>query len=103
MANAIQIQFKLPYRLKKSGEWLVASCPALDVHAQGKTMAQAKKNLIETLGLFLESCHERGTLDAVLKECGFEKIAFAIKTKKPVARSAKAKYVDVPLQLLTAA
>jgi len=43
------------------------------VHSQGKTEVQAKKNLIEALSLFLESCHERGTLDAMLKECGFER------------------------------
>ena len=98
MTHAIQIQFKLPYRLKRAGKWVVASCPPLDVYAQGKTATHAKKNLIETLGLFLESCHERGTLDAVLKECGFEKIAFSVKATK-----SKAKYVDVPLQLLTAA
>jgi predicted RNase H-like HicB family nuclease len=95
MAHNIQIHFKLPYRLKRAGKWIVASCPPLDVHSQGKTEAQAKKNLIEALSLFLEFCHERGTLDAVLKECGFEKIAFPIKSTAP-----KKKYVEVPLHLV---
>jgi predicted RNase H-like HicB family nuclease len=93
--NDIQIHFKLPYRYKKAGKWIVASCPPLDVHSQGKTEVQAKKNLIEALSLFLESCHERGTLDAVLKECGFAKVAFPVKV-----RISKTDYVEVPLQLV---
>jgi len=93
--NSIHIHFKLPYRLKKSDKWVVASCPSLDVHSQGKTQTQAKKNLIEALALFLESCHERGTLDAVLRECGFEKTAFPIKLPTP-----KSNYIDVPLHLV---
>jgi predicted RNase H-like HicB family nuclease len=93
--HSIQIHFKLPYRLKKSGKWIVASCPSLDVHSQGKTETQAKNNLVEALALFLESCHERGMLDAVLKECGFEKVALPIKLSRP-----KSKYVEVPLHLV---
>jgi len=95
MAHKIQIQFKLPYRLKRTGNWVVSSCPSLDVHSQGKTAAQAKKNLITALALFLESCHERGTLDAVLKECGFARVSFPIKTMLP-----KTKYLEVPLHLM---
>jgi predicted RNase H-like HicB family nuclease len=94
MAHNIQIQFKLPYRLKRVGNWIVASCPPLDVHSQGKTEAQAKRNLIEALSLFLESCHERGTLDAVLKECGFGKVSF------PIKATPKTKYLEVPLHLM---
>lgn len=43
MVHNIQIDFKLPYRLKRAGKWVVASCPPLDVHSQGKTEVQAKK------------------------------------------------------------
>jgi len=93
--NNIQIHFKFPYRFKKAGKWIVASCPPLDVHSQGKTELQAKKNLIEALSLFLESCHERGTLDAVLKECGFEKVIFPVKVT-----TSKTEYIEVPLQLV---
>jgi predicted RNase H-like HicB family nuclease len=95
MAHNIQIHFKLPYRLKRAGKWIIASCPPLDVHSQGKTEAQAKKNLIDAISLFLESCHERGTLDAVLKECGFETATFPTKLTTP-----RKKYVEVPLYLV---
>ena len=50
----------------------IAHCPALDVFSQGETEAAAVENLAEALQLFVESCRERGTLDAVLKECGFQ-------------------------------
>jgi predicted RNase H-like HicB family nuclease len=68
----MQIGFKLPFEIKKEDDWYIASCPVLDVHSQGKTEKQAKKNLVEALYLFLISCFQRGTIDDVLKECGFE-------------------------------
>jgi predicted RNase H-like HicB family nuclease len=66
----IKIDFiaKSPCKLTKRKNWTLASCPVLDVHSQGETETQAKKNLAEALSLFLISCYERGTLDAVLKQ-----------------------------------
>lgn len=49
----------------------VSHCPALDVYSQGDTEKDARTNLVEALQLFVESCYERGTLDAVMKERGF--------------------------------
>ncbi|MBF0103493.1 MAG: hypothetical protein HQK77_21540 [Desulfobacterales bacterium] len=65
------IIFWLPIKIKKRKKWFVSSCPILDVCSQGETEDHAKKNLIEALSLFLTSCYERNTLEAVLKECGF--------------------------------
>jgi predicted RNase H-like HicB family nuclease len=36
--------------------------------AQGRTVTEAKQNLIEAAQLFLISCIERGTLDQAMKE-----------------------------------
>lgn len=71
MQNTIDITFHFPIQLVQKERWYVASCPVLDVYSQGETSEQAQKNLIEALTLFLTSCFERGTLDAVLKESGF--------------------------------
>ena len=73
----MQIVFKviLPAQVKKKGKWYVSSCPLLDVFSQGETKGKALKNLIEALRGFLISCYERGTLDEVLKDCGFKPIA----------------------------
>lgn len=69
--NIIKITFQLPMQMVKKEQWYVASCSALDVHSQGDSQEHAKTNLIEALTLFLSSCLERGTLEAILKECGF--------------------------------
>ena len=55
----------------KEGDVYVSYCQALDVYSQGETEEEASTNLIEALHLFVQSCYERGTLDAVMKERGF--------------------------------
>jgi predicted RNase H-like HicB family nuclease len=57
--------------MKREGDWYIAHCPPLDLSTQGRTISEAKKNLIEASELFLVSCLERGTLDQALKELGF--------------------------------
>lgn len=74
MANKVEFQVKLPISIKKKAKVFISYCSVLDVCSQGKTEKEAKKNLMEALRLFLISCFERGTLDAVLKECGFKAV-----------------------------
>ena len=54
--------------VKKEGDVYVSYCPALDVYSQGDSEDEASANLIEALQLFLQSCYERGALDAVMNE-----------------------------------
>jgi predicted RNase H-like HicB family nuclease len=65
------MEFILPVRVRKKGKWFVSSCQLLDVHSQGRTRAEAERNLQDALSSFLSSCFERGTLDDVLRESGF--------------------------------
>lgn len=60
------------YVVDKEGKHYVSHCPALDVYSQGETEEAARDNLKEAVELFLVTCIEIGTLDSVLKECGFE-------------------------------
>jgi len=69
--NQIGFSARLPFVVKKRQKWYLSSCPLLDVHSQGPTREEAIDNLKEALSLFLTSCFERGTLDKVLKQCGF--------------------------------
>ena len=39
--------------IQEENMWFVALCPELDVASQGKTVEQARKNLIEAVGLLL--------------------------------------------------
>jgi predicted RNase H-like HicB family nuclease len=65
-----RLEFQLFGVVKREGDWFIAHCPPLDVTTQGKSLAQAKKNLGEAAELFLISCIERGTLGQALKELG---------------------------------
>ena len=71
--STVKIQFtiEVPIKTQKRAKWTIASCSVLDIHSQGATAAQARSNLGEAISLFLVSCFERGTLDDVLKTCGF--------------------------------
>ena len=39
----------------REGDWYVSLCPQLDVASQGRTVEQAKANLVEAVTLFLDS------------------------------------------------
>jgi predicted RNase H-like HicB family nuclease len=71
MKVLVQAKFMLFGVIKRDGDWYIAQCPPLDLTTQGRTLAEAKANLIEASQLFIVSCLERGTLDQALKELGF--------------------------------
>lgn len=71
MRVVVRAEFRLFGVTKRQGDWYVAHCPPLDLTTQGRTLAEAKKNLIEASELFIVSCLERGTLDQAFKELGF--------------------------------
>lgn len=99
MQVAVQFIAKVPVKTTKRRNWILASCPILDVHSQGDTVVQAKKNLAEALSLFFISCFERGTLDIVLKECGFRAVQpLPVKTKRPIVEQKD--YIKVPIPFL---
>ena len=92
----VQFNLHLPASVTKKRKWFVASCPILDVHSQGETEEQAKKNLAEALALFFISCHERGTLDAILKECGFMPL-YPSSPPKKMSLIPESEYINVPI------
>ncbi len=65
----INFQMQLPARVKKDGKYFISHCPPLDVYSQGETQEIAVEHLIDAVQLFVISCIERSSLDAVLKEC----------------------------------
>ena len=74
MTTSAKVEFTLPVEAREAddgGAYYVSVCPPLDVLSQGKTEEAALANLSEALQLFVESCFERGTLEEVLKDCGF--------------------------------
>ena len=72
MASRIRFDVTVPAEVRKDEDHFVSFCPPLDVYGQGPSEEAALDNLIEALQLFVESCLARGTLDRVLRDCGFE-------------------------------
>lgn len=87
---------RLPFTIKKRKNWFVSSCPILDVHSQGETKDKAIENLIEALSLFFSTCIEMGTLEKVLRECGF---VYANISKK-LTNEVRNNYIEVPIPLI---
>ncbi len=72
MTAKMHVEFTVPAEVRQEGAYFVAGCPPLDVFSQGESEESALVNLAEALQLFVESCYERGTLEEVLKDCGFK-------------------------------
>ncbi len=99
MQAQASITLNLPVSFTQRESWVVASCPALDVHSQGETREAARQNLAEAVSLFLISCFERGTLDAALKECGFKAATYdSPKCERSFVK--RSDYIDVPIPFL---
>ena len=41
--------------IERQGDWFVALCPELDIASQGKSVEEARTNLIEAIELFFEA------------------------------------------------
>jgi predicted RNase H-like HicB family nuclease len=46
--------FQLTAVIEREDDWFVATCPEVDVVSQGKTIEDARANLLEAVELFLE-------------------------------------------------
>jgi predicted RNase H-like HicB family nuclease len=75
MQVLVKANFQLFGVVKPENGWFIAHCPPLDITTQGRTEAEAKKNLIEASELFVVSCFERGTFELALRELGWHVVA----------------------------
>lgn len=66
-----EIEMDFVVKRDKEVEQWVAFSPALDLYSQGDTKEEALRNIHEAVSLFLGTCYEQGTLNAVLMERGF--------------------------------
>jgi predicted RNase H-like HicB family nuclease len=65
-----EVILRLPYLCNREQEWVVASCPALNIRSQGRTEEEAREHLREEVELFMDYCFRGGTLNEVLREAG---------------------------------
>jgi predicted RNase H-like HicB family nuclease len=82
----------LPAQFREEQGWVVGEFPNLDIASQGRTRAEAERNLIEAAQLFIESCFERNRLVEALKELGF--------VPGHLGEAPPQDYLQVPVELL---
>lgn len=68
------MSMKLPVAIIKQGKSYVAYSPVLDLSTVGKTEAKAKKMFVEAVSIFFEELIERGNLNEVLADLGWQKV-----------------------------
>ena len=70
-----KIKAKLDVIFFKEGKKFIAYSPAIDLSTCGDTFAQAKKRFAEAADVFFEETIKMGTIEDVLKECGWKKVS----------------------------
>ncbi|MEK6544985.1 MAG: hypothetical protein AABZ28_00430, partial [Nitrospinota bacterium] len=66
------MRLQLTIEIWKKGDWYLARTPELDFISQGRTLDEAKRNLLEVIRIQFKEMREMGTLEDYLLECGFE-------------------------------
>lgn len=69
--NTDSAEIGVEVMLVKDGEYIVATCPALELSSFGKTVDEAKEAFHEALSLFMEDLVERQTLERALPDLGW--------------------------------
>jgi|SRR2546422_4165083 len=60
--------------LFREGVTYVAHVPELDVSSCGETQEKARANIKDAVRGFLEAAEDKGTLDEILEEAGYERV-----------------------------
>jgi predicted RNase H-like HicB family nuclease len=58
----------------KEGDLYVAHVPQLDISSCGETKEKARANIQDAVRGFIEAAGDKGTLDEILEEAGFERV-----------------------------
>ena len=69
------VQTKLSVTFLREGRRFIAYSPALDLSTSGKSFEEAKRRFEEIAEIFLEEVTNKGTLEEVLRDLGWEQRA----------------------------
>ena len=72
---ARNLSIKLPMQIFKERGEFIAYCPALDISTSAASLDEVKKMFAELVKIFIDEIIEAGTIDQVLTQCGWKKIA----------------------------
>jgi hypothetical protein len=100
MSKVIKLQnVKLPVFIFKERDEYIAWTPALDISTCGESSKQVKRRFEEIVEAFFEEIIEMGTIDDVLKECGWKKVTKPKKRWIPPAIDHAVEEVKIPLPI----
>lgn len=68
------LKFSLPVSIFREGDKFVAYTPALDISTSADTLKKVRERFSEIVVIFFEEIKEKGTLEEVLEELGWEKL-----------------------------
>jgi len=66
------MELPITIEIIKKAKWYLARIPELDFVSQGRTLEEAKRNVLETLNIQLAEMRRMGTLRDYLEECGYD-------------------------------
>lgn len=64
--------FKITEEIWQEGNMYVSHCPELDVSSCGRNIEEAKRNLKETIQIYIEETQKMGTFNRFIEECGLD-------------------------------
>ncbi|MDA2936490.1 hypothetical protein MYX06_04700 [Patescibacteria group bacterium AH-259-L05] len=91
----VNLQFSLPVTILKEKNRFVAYSPTIDLSTSGKTYNEAQSRFTESSLIFFEEIINKGTIDDVLNELGWQKIKK--RWQAPVVVSQQSETVSVPM------
>jgi predicted RNase H-like HicB family nuclease len=92
--SVVNLSVRLEAAFRQEGDRWLAWCLPLDVMTQADSKKAALVSLKEAVGLWFESCIERGVLEEALAEVGFQ----PIKPGEKIHRDANVVEVKRPLR-----
>lgn len=68
------LKFRLPVSIFREGDKFIAYTPALDISTSADSFTKVRERFSETVNIFFEEIKEKGTLEQVLEDLGWEKL-----------------------------
>lgn len=94
MVKRTTIKANIPVIYLKEGKTFICYSPAFDRTAHGNSFEDAEQSFAHTLKLFIEHVSKKGTGEAVLRGCRWEKLKHA--WNPPRVISQERKEIEIP-------
>lgn len=93
----MMFNFSLPVTILREKKRFVAYSPAVDLSTSGKSYNEVQKRFEELVAVFFEEIVNKGTVDEVLAELGWQKVKR--EWQPPVVISQQSESLSVPVRV----